>query len=43
MKSDGLHRLGDVPLAAWQRMLCEELLDLRENLELVIQSNIARV
>ena len=29
MKSDGLHRLGDVPLAAWQRVLCEELLNLR--------------
>jgi len=28
MKSDGLHRLGDVPLAAWQRVLCEELLNL---------------
>ena len=29
MKSNSLHGLGDVPLAAWQRVLCEELLNLR--------------
>ena len=29
MKSDRLHGLSNISLAAWQRVLCEELLNLR--------------